>query len=701
MKKPINQDITDFLSATGLSIDEYEKILTILKREPNITELAIFSAMWSEHCSYKSTRFHLKELHTQEDWVICGPGENAGIIDIGDDDAIIFKMESHNHPSFIEPYQGAATGVGGILRDIFTMGARPIAILDSLFFGDINHPKTAYLESGVVSGISGYGNCVGVPNIAGDTNYHSSYNGNILVNAMCVGHVKKDKIFYSTASEIGSIVLYVGAKTGRDGIHGASMASQEFDDNSEDKKPTVQVGDPFKEKLLIESCLELMQHDAIVAIQDMGAAGLTSSSVEMASKGDAGMELDLDQVPQRETNMLPLEMMLSESQERMLIVIKPGKEELAKKIFNKWDLDCSKIGFINDSKKLTIKHKNKIVADLPISPLADMAPLYQRDYKITKNSAEIKAKLNLDGDLNDNLSKILNHPNLKDKSHIYEQYDSAVMNNTIKSQGINSGIVRVNDKKAIAATTDCTTRYVYADSYLGAILAVVKSYRNLVIANSKPLAITNCLNFGNPEKPEIMGQIVSSVNGLKDACKILKYPVISGNVSLYNETNGVAIHPTPNIGAVGLVNDIENIIPNYFPKNKQPIYVIGKTKGHLGASLFLKEICNSEEGLPPEVNLELEIKTANLIALLIKKSLISSVNTPSCGGILTLIKKMADVKNFDYKIIITEKDVGMNLNRYLFAEDQARYVVTSNNNDELLKTVSEYNLEIKKIGYVS
>ncbi|MDC0857207.1 phosphoribosylformylglycinamidine synthase subunit PurL [Rickettsiales bacterium] len=701
MKQENQTELYEFLSATGLKLEEYEKIIELIGRKPNITELGIFSAMWSEHCSYKSTRYYLKQLHTKEDWVICGPGENAGIIDIGDDDAIIFKMESHNHPSFIEPYQGAATGVGGILRDVFTMGARPIAILDSLFFGDANHEKTAFLESGVVAGIGGYGNCVGVPNIAGDTSYHESYNGNILVNAMCVGHAKTDKIFYSAAGDVGSSVMYVGAKTGRDGIHGASMASQEFDDESESKRPTVQVGDPFKEKLLIESCLELMQHDAILAIQDMGAAGLTSSSIEMASKGNAGIDLNLDNVPQRETNMSAFEMMLSESQERMLMVIKPGKEDLAKEIFKKWDLDCVRIGEIIKDQRLVLRHKSEVVADLPIDPLAHAAPEYQRPYKISESNPEINADLKLNSDVNENLEKILQHPNLTTKNHIYEQYDFGVMNDTVKAHGIGSGIVRIhNTQKAIAATTDCSPRYVKANSYKGAMQAVVESYRNLVVLGAKPLAITNCLNFGNPEKPEIMGQIVSSLNGLNDACKSLKYPVVSGNVSLYNETNQVGINPTPNIGGVGLIDDIKNIPDNYFTNVGEDIFVIGETKGHLGCSIYLKQICESEEGDAPEIDLDLELKTAEFVTKLIKEGLISAVNDISDGGILTQIAKMAKAGNVDYDLSLTEADVNMPLNQFYFAEDQARYLVSTSNQAKILEFANELNIQVLKLGII-
>ena len=689
------------VKAHGLSKEEYQKILDILGRVPNITELGIFSVMWSEHCSYKSTRLHLSKLHTQEDWVICGPGENAGIIDIGDDDAIIFKMESHNHPSYIEPYQGAATGVGGILRDVFTMGARPIAICDSLRFGEISHPKTKHLVSGVVSGISGYGNCVGVPNISGDTIFHKSYNGNILVNAMCVGHAKKDKIFYSTAADIGASVVYVGAKTGRDGIHGATMASAEFDDASDEKRPTVQVGDPFKEKLLIEACLELMQEDAILAIQDMGAAGLTSSALEMAGKGGTGIELNLDFVPQREENMTAYEMMLSESQERMLIVIKPERAALTQKIFEKWDLDFAVIGKITDSKHLVLKHNGDIVCDIPVAPLADDAPKYDRPWSAPLQLAKYYYTENKEHNLLDALQKILSCADIRDKKDIYEQYDSAVMNDTIKSHNIASGITRIhNTNKAVAISTDCTPRFVEANPYVGAMAAVVETYRNLVILGAKPLAITNCLNFGNPEKPEIMGQIVKSIEGIRDASKALQYPVVSGNVSLYNETNSIAIQPCPNIGGVGLVEKLEIPIANLFTKEEQNILLIGETKAELGASLFLREYLGKEEGDCPEVDLALEKKNANFILELIKNKNISSVNDLSDGGLITILAKMSIYSDIGFAV---ENISNLQDAEFFFSESGARFIVTCDdaNFAKIKDLAKDANISIAKIGNTS
>ncbi len=681
----------------GLSLEEYYKIFQILGREPNFVELGIFSVMWSEHCSYKSTRLHLKKLHTEEEWVICGPGENAGIIDIGDNDAIIFKMESHNHPSYIEPYQGAATGVGGILRDVFTMGARPIAIADSLRFGEKNHKKTNHLLNGVISGISGYGNCVGVPNVTGDTIFHKSYNDNILVNAMCVGHVKKDKIFYSAASKVGAKVVYVGAKTGRDGIHGATMASQEFTASSEEKRPTVQVGDPFKEKLLIEACLELMQKDIIIAIQDMGAAGLTSSSLEMADKGNTGITLNLDLVPQREKNMTPYEMMLSESQERMLIVIKPEKEVVARDIFRKWDLDFAIIGEITNSKKLILTHQKKNVANIPITPLVEEAPIYNREWEdpiIPEKYLYQETECNL----KKALIAILTCPDVANKKNIYEQYDSLVMNDTIKSHNISSGIVRIfNTKKAVAITTDCTPRYVEVNPYMGTIQAVIESYRNLIVLGAKPLAITNCLNFGNPEKPEIMGQIVKSIEAIADCSKILKYPVISGNVSLYNETNGKAIQPCPNIGAVGLIKDTSIIVPNYLSYEKENIFIIGETESELGSSLFLREYLGQEKGDMPNIDINKEIDNSRFATKLLQEKLITSINDVSDGGLLTLLSKMSFIKNIGFDINNVHK-IQLSDAEFYFSETSGRYVITSKKSKEVLEIAEQYGIKIFKIG---
>ncbi|MDE0781035.1 MAG: phosphoribosylformylglycinamidine synthase subunit PurL, partial [Alphaproteobacteria bacterium] len=560
----------------GLSEDEYDTILDIMGRDPNFTELSIFSVMWSEHCSYKSSKFWLKTLPTEGPQVIQGPGENAGVIDIGDGLAAIFKIESHNHPSFIEPYQGAATGVGGIMRDVFTMGARPVANLNALRFGSPDHPKTRHLIDGVVAGIGGYGNCIGVPTVGGETNFDPGYNGNILVNAMTVGLAATDKIFYSAAAGIDLPVVYVGSKTGRDGIHGATMASAEFDDNSADKRPTVQVGDPFTEKLLLEACLELMATDAIVAIQDMGAAGLTSSSVEMASKGNVGITLNLDDVPQRETEMQPFELMLSESQERMLMVLKPGREGEARAIFEKWELDLSVIGITNGSERLVLTSDGEVVANIPVPPLVAAAPEYERPWTATPprevlGPDDVPAPF----DLGVALLTLVESPDLCSRSWIWEQYDHMVMGDTIARPGGDAAVVRVHGtKKALAISTDCTPRYVEANPVEGGKQAVAESWRNVTSVGATPLAVTNNLNFGNPERPEIMGQLVGAVQGMRAACIALDSPVVSGNVSLYNETNGVAILPTPVIGCVGLLADVNKCMGGAFQNEGDAIFVV-------------------------------------------------------------------------------------------------------------------------------
>ena len=561
--------ITDVIvEKHGLKPDEYIKIKELLAREPNLLELGIFSAMWNEHCSYKSSRLHLKNLPTKGKQVIQGPGENAGVIDIGDDDAIIFKIESHNHPSYIEPYQGAATGVGGILRDVFTMGARPIALLNSIHFGSPEHNKTKTLLNGVVSGIGGYGNCIGIPTVAGETKFNSTYNENILVNAMAVGHAKKDKIFYSKAKGINKSVVYVGSKTGRDGIHGASMASAEFDENSEDKKPTVQVGDPFTEKLLLEACLELMKDNSIISIQDMGAAGLTSSSVEMASKGELGIELHLDKVPCREEGMTPYEMMLSESQERMLIILEDNKENDAKKIFDKWDLDFVVIGKTTDTKKLTLKYNNETVGEIPIEALASKAPVYDRKWtkiKLPEKKIDIKDLKKIK--LEDALIKILSSPNQSNKRWVTEQFDQMVMTDTAERSGGDSAIIRIHKKeKAIAVSVDSSANYCKAHPYTGGKQIVCENWRNIISVGATPIAITNCLNFGNPENSKVMGEFVECLNGIKEACEFLDYPVVSGNVSFYNGTNKKNIYPTPVIGGVGLINNVKNKINHSLKK---------------------------------------------------------------------------------------------------------------------------------------
>ena len=562
----------------GLTPDEYERLLGILGREPTITELGVFSVMWSEHCSYKSSKVWLKKLPTEGPQVIQGPGENAGVVDLGDGHAAIFKMESHNHPSFIEPYQGAATGVGGIMRDVFTMGARPVANLNALRFGDPDHPKTRHLVSGVVAGIGGYGNCVGVPTVGGEVNFDAGYNGNILVNAMCVGLADANRIFYSAAKGVGHPVVYVGSKTGRDGIHGATMASAEFADDSEEKRPTVQVGDPFTEKLLIEACLELMAEDAIIAIQDMGAAGLTSSSVEMADKGGVGFDLDLDRVPCREEGMTAYEMMLSESQERMLMVLKPGAEKKAEAIFHKWELDFAIVGKTTDTGRLVVHHKGRIEADMPVRALAESAPEYNRPWTPTEAPALIDAQdVPAPDSLTETLETLLASPHLSSRRWVWEQYDHMVMGDTVKRPGGDAAVVRVHGTpKGIAATCDVTPRYCAADPVEGGKQAVAETWRNLTAVGADPLAITDCMNFGNPERPEIMGQFAGCIEGMAKACRAFGYPVVSGNVSLYNETNGVAIPATPAIGGVGLIPDIEHMASISIPAADQTLIVIGR-----------------------------------------------------------------------------------------------------------------------------
>ena len=664
----------------GLKSDEYEKIVTLIGRIPNITEISIFSVMWSEHCSYKSSKVWLKTLPTTAPWVICGPGENAGVIDIGDNQAAIFKIESHNHPSFIEPYQGAATGVGGI-RDVFTMGARPVAVLNALRFGDIQHPKTKILINGVVAGISGYGNCMGIPNIGGECEFDSSYNGNILVNAMTIGIADQNKIFYARAGGVGNAVVYVGAKTGRDGIHGATMASAEFSEDSEDQRPTVQVGDPFTEKKLLEACLELMQEDAIIAIQDMGAAGLTSSSIEMASKGDVGINLNLDNVPCREENMTAMEMMLSESQERMLMILRPEKIDLAQSIFKKWELDCTVIGEITDSKRLIITHQNNIVVDLPISCLADTAPEYKRPFIETPKRPlfPYDEKVLDANEIIVMAEKILSHPNVMTKEWIWQQYDSTVMNDTLATPSGDAGVVRVHGtKKAIAATTDCTPRYCYADPKLGGTIAVLQAYRNLSAVGALPLAITNNLNFGNPEKPEIMGQLAGAVMGMTDACLALDFPVISGNVSLYNETDGKAILPTPVIGGVGLFNDYTNYIPSILPQSVPDtthIILLGAHGKWLGCTLW-QQVCTDDDTIyaPPPVDLGLEKRLSQTIRSLASKKLLSACHDIGEGGLLTTLIEIIGRTGNGFDITINAPTTSS-----LFGEDLGRYIITTTN----------------------
>ena len=658
----------------GLSDEEYARIKKLLGRDANLVELGVFSVMWSEHCSYKSTRAHLKKLPTKAPWVIQGPGENAGVIDIGDGDACIFKMESHNHPSFIEPYQGAATGVGGIMRDVFTMGARPIAMMNALRFGEPEHPKTRHLVSGVVSGIGGYGNCMGVPTVGGEVNFHRSYNGNILVNAMCVGLARKDKIFLSAAKGAGNPVVYVGSKTGRDGIHGATMASAEFNEDSEEKRPTVQVGDPFTEKLLLEACLELMATDAIIAIQDMGAAGLTSSSAEMADKGGSGIELDLDKVPQREENMTAYEMLLSESQERMLAVLKPGREAEAEKIFRKWELDFAVIGVTTDTHRFVARHKGEIVADIPVTTLSDAAPVYERPFvkraPVTGAPAFDKHK-----PLIESLVKILSAPDMASRRWIWEQYDYSVMNDTVEPPGGDAAVVRVHGtKKALAITTDVSPRYCRSDPFEGGKQAVAEAWRNLTAVGATPLAVTDNLNYGNPQKPEIMWEIVAGIEGIGEACRALDFPVIGGNCSLYNETNGEGILPTPAIGGVGLLKNVSKCATIGFKRQSDVVILIGETKGHLGQSIYLREIEGQEEGGAPPVDLAAEKKHGDFVRRLIEQGRVDTVHDLSDGGLLVAVAEMA-----------LKGDIGADIGQasladaipFFFGEDQARYLIAA------------------------
>ena len=692
----------DQIKAHGLKEEEYKKITGLLGREANLVELGIFSAMWNEHCSYKSSKIHLKKLPTKSNIVIQGPGENAGVIDIGDDDAIVFKIESHNHPSFIEPYQGAATGVGGILRDVFTMGARPIALMNSIHFGSPENKKTQNLLNGVVSGIGGYGNSVGIPTVGGETKFNSTYNENILVNAMAVGHVDKNKIFYSKAKGVNKSVVYVGSKTGRDGIHGATMASAEFDENSEEKKPTVQVGDPFTEKLLLEACLELMKDKSIISIQDMGAAGLTSSSVEMASKGKLGIELNLSEVPCREKNMTPYEIMLSESQERMLLILDDKKENAAKKIFDKWDLDFVVIGKTTDTNRLVLNYNNKKVADIPIAALADEAPMYERKWtksEISKKKIKVKELKKIK--IEDALLRILSSPNHSNKSWITDQYDQIVMCDTIQKSGGDSAVIRIHNKeKAIAISVDSSANYCKADPKSGGKQIVCENWRNLISVGASPLAITNCLNFGNPEKPKIMGEFVECIEGMKEACEFLNFPVVSGNVSFYNETNSKGINPTPVIGGIGLLNKLNKIINMKLKKTNSLIIVIGKTIGHIEQSAFLQENFKIYDGPPPEINLTNEKNNGLAVLKLIKDNLVLSAHDISSGGMLTSLAEMSMASKIGLKIYKPKKLIDSI--EYFFGEDQGRYLIEidKNNRKKIESLLKENNIFSEVIAEV-
>ena len=702
VKLPNEPQITPKVVAEhGLAPDEYQRLLKIMGRDPTMVELGIFSAMWSEHCSYKSSKVWLKKLPTKAEWVIQGPGENAGVIDIGDGQAAIFKMESHNHPSFIEPYQGAATGVGGIMRDVFTMGARPVANLNALRFGDPSHPKTRHLVSGVVAGIGGYGNCMGIPTVGGETNFHAAYNGNILVNAMTVGIAPTDKIFYAAAAGLGNPMVYVGSKTGRDGIHGATMSSTEFNEDSESKRPTVQVGDPFVEKLLLEACLELMATDAIIAIQDMGAAGLTSSSFEMAAKGGLGLEMALDKVPMREEGMNPYELMLSESQERMLIVLKPGREDEARKIFEKWELDFAVIGHLTDTERMVLSWHGDIVANIPIPPLVTEAPMYERPFTLTPLPPTLAAKdVPAPDDFRASLLKMMACPDLASKAWIWKQYDHLIMGNTaIRPQDGDAALVRVpGSQKGLAMTSDCTPRYVQAHPETGGRQAVAEAWRNITATGATPLAVTDNMNFGNPQKPEIMGQFAGAVMGMVEACKALDFPVVSGNVSLYNETEGRPILPTPTIGAVGVIADIAKAVGSRLTQDGLAIVLIGETTGWLGQSLYLREMHGREEGAPPPVDLAVERRHGDFVRGEIAARRVDACHDLSDGGLLVALTEMCLGGDMGVTIHLPT-GLAVPPHAFLYGEDQARYLVATGMAEEVMAAAAAAGVPATRLGY--
>ncbi|KAA8389571.1 phosphoribosylformylglycinamidine synthase subunit PurL [Acetobacter tropicalis] len=698
MKKTVDLSLAQEF---GLTPEEYDRVLKIMGRTPSLTELGVFSVMWSEHCSYKSSRKWLRTLPTQAPWVIHGPGENAGVVDIGEGYAAIFKMESHNHPSFIEPYQGAATGVGGILRDVFTMGARPVANLNALRFGSLETPRTRQIIDGVVRGIGGYGNCVGVPTVGGEINFHPAYDGNPLVNAMTVGIARKDRIFLSAAAGVGNPVVYVGSRTGRDGIHGATMSSAEFDENALAKRPTVQVGDPFIEKLLIEACLELMATDAIVAIQDMGAAGLTSSSVEMAGKGGVGIELDLDAVPQREPGMTAYEMMLSESQERMLIVLRPDRTEIARKIFEKWELDFAVIGHLTDTGHIVVKHKGYVEANIPLDPLAEQAPIYDRPATKPQTPAPldgIHAPLSLDA----MLLRLVGSPDLASRAWVWNQYDSTVGGQTVRRPGAaDAAIVKIEDTSlGLALTTDCTPRYCQADPKTGGAQAVAEAWRNITATGARPLAVTDNLNFGNPEKPEIMGQFIAAIEGMGEACRALDFPVVSGNVSLYNETrqpdgSTMSILPTPAIGALGVLEDVSKAI-GLGMIDGADVVLVGETKGELGQSIWLREILGREEGPPPAVDLAVEKRNGDFVRNEILIGAISACHDLADGGILVGVAEMVMASRVGCEL--ESPDSGIRPEAFWFGEDQARYLVCVSNATEFCDRAQKAGVPARLIG---
>jgi phosphoribosylformylglycinamidine synthase len=690
----------ELVAEHGLKPEEYERFRALIGRDPTFTELGIVSAMWNEHCSYKSSKVHLRTLPTNAPWVIQGPGENAGVIDIGDGLACVFKMESHNHPSFIEPYQGAATGVGGILRDVFTMGARPIACLNALRFGSPEHPKTRRLVAGVVAGIGGYGNSFGVPTVGGSVGFHSRYDGNILVNAMAVGIAEADKIFYAKATGVGRPVVYLGSKTGRDGIHGATMASAEFGEDSEEKRPTVQVGDPFSEKLLLEASLEIMRNGCVVAIQDMGAAGLTCSAVEMGAKGDLGILLNLENVPTREEGMSGYEMMLSESQERMLMVLKPEKEKEAEEIFRKWGLDFAIVGETTDTKRFVVQHAGDVMADLPIKELGDEAPEYQRPFAEPKKLPGLDAAaVPCPSPILKTLEQLLGSPDLCSKRWVWEQYDHLILGNTLQRPGGDAAVVRVGDgPKALALTTDVTPRYCEADPFEGGKQAVAEAWRNLIAVGARPLAVTDNLNFGNPERPEIMGQFVYCVRGIAEACRALDFPVVSGNVSLYNETNGRAILPTPTIGGVGLLDDLTKSVNLAFKKGGEAILLIGEFAGWLGQSAYLATILGREEGAPPPVDLTREKRHGNFVRSLIGERKLTAVHDLSDGGLLVALAEMALASGIGAEL--SARPERLPAHAFWFGEEQARYVVTASADDlpEIEKRAEAAGIALHRLG---
>ncbi len=693
--------IPNVIAAHGLTADEYRRAVELAGRDPSVTELGIFSAMWNEHCSYKSSKKWLRLLPTDGARVVQGPGENAGVVDIGDGMVVVFKMESHNHPSFIEPFQGATTGVGGILRDIFTMGARPVAVLNALRFGAPDHPRTRHLVAGVVAGIGGYGNSFGVPTVGGEVNFHPGYNGNILVNAFAAGIARSDAVFYSAASGVGLPIVYLGSKTGRDGIHGASMASAEFDDASHKKRPTVQVGDPFAEKLLLEACLELMASGGVVAIQDMGAAGLTCSAVEMGAKGGLGIDLDLDQVPCREDGMSAYEMMLSESQERMLMVLRPEKLAEAETIFGKWGLDFAVVGRTTDDLRFRVRHKGRVEADLPIRELGDEAPEYDRPHVSRAAPAALDpASVPEPEDCAGDLLRLLNSPDLSSRRWVFEQYDCLIQGNTVQRPGGDAAIIRVDGHKGLAIAVDVTPRYCAADPLAGGKQAVAECWRNLTAVGAQPLAVTDNLNFGNPERPEIMGELVDAVRGIAEACSALAFPVVSGNVSLYNETNGEAIPPTPAIGGVGLIDDIGATATLVFKAEGEAVLLAGAPPGwgrHLGRSVWLRDIHGREDGAPPPVDLELERRVGDFVRRAIRDRLVTAAHDLSDGGLAVALAEMAIASGIG---AVVEPPDTMSAAATFFGEDQGRYLLTACSRDigRLIADASRANVPLVQIG---